>query len=205
MRWAALALLLADLPTVPAHGRLVDATSTVPGLALDLRYATQDNFLHRAVYPPDARCLLLRDTAQRLERAAVLLKPHGYRLKVFDCFRPRSVQYEMWRIMPKPGYVADPKWGSNHNRGAAVDLTLVQLDGGFVEMPTDFDSFSQAAHHGYSRGSAASRQHRDVLRGAMEDAGFKKNPMEWWHYDAPLAEKQPLLEAPLGADGGTSP
>src|SRR4051812_45867822 len=99
------------------------ATEGIPDLVVGMRYGTDDNFLKRKVYPEGARCLLLPDAAKRLRQAADTLRPKGYRLKVYDCYRPRAVQYEMWKIMPQPGYVADPKFGSNHNRGAAVDLT----------------------------------------------------------------------------------
>lgn len=176
---------------------VVEATELIPDLVVDLRYATEDNFLKRAVYPADARCMLLKDTAQRLKKAADVLRPKGYRLKVYDCYRPRAVQYEMWKIMPQPGYVANPKFGSNHNRGAAVDLTLVTTEGAAVEMPTPFDDFTRAAHHGYTGGTEASRKHREVLREAMEGVGFKRNPMEWWHYDLPGAKKLPVLDVPF--------
>jgi zinc D-Ala-D-Ala dipeptidase len=176
---------------------LVDATEVIPDLVVDLRYATEDNFLGRKVYPEDARCLLLPDAAARLKQAADSLRPQGYRLKVYDCYRPRAVQYEMWKIMPQPGYVANPKFGSNHNRGAAVDLTLVTREGAEVEMPTKFDDFTPAAHHGYTGGTEASRKHRAVLLKAMEGAGFKRNRMEWWHYDLPGAKKLPVLDVPF--------
>jgi D-alanyl-D-alanine dipeptidase len=176
---------------------VVDATEVIPDLVVDLRYATDDNFLKRRVYPEDARCMLLKDSAQRLKKAADALRAKGYRLKVYDCYRPRAVQYEMWKIMPQPGYVANPKFGSNHNRGAAVDLTLVRLDGAEVEMPTKFDDFTPAAHHGYKGGTEASRKHREILREAMEGAGFKRNKMEWWHYDLPGAKKLPVLDVPF--------
>jgi D-alanyl-D-alanine dipeptidase len=177
--------------------KLVEAKTVVTDLVVDLRYATDDNFLHEAVYPKGARCLLLEESAKRLEHAAASLRPRGYRLKVWDCYRPHAVQFQMWKIFPKPGYVAEPKAGSNHNRGGAVDLTLVTLDGGEVEMPTPFDTFSAAAHHGYDGGTEASRAHRLVLKAAMEDAGFAKNQMEWWHWDLPDAKKHPILDEPL--------
>ncbi|CAM3546881.1 D-alanyl-D-alanine dipeptidase [Corallococcus sp. ZKHCc1 1396] len=176
---------------------LVDAATVIPDLILDLRYATEDNFLKRQVYPDGARCLLLQDSVQRLTKAADLLRPQGYRLKVYDCYRPRAVQYEMWKILPKPGYVANPAKGSNHNRGGAVDLTLATADGGEVEMPTAFDDFTPKAHHGYMGGTPASRKHREVLRAAMEGVGFKRNKMEWWHYDLPGATKLPVLDVPF--------
>lgn len=176
---------------------VVDATEVIPDLVLDLRYATDDNFLKRSVYPKDARCMLLKDAAQRLKKAADVLRPQGYRLKVYDCYRPHAVQFEMWKIMPQPGYVADPKFGSNHNRGAAVDLTLVTLEGAEVEMPTKFDDFSRSAHHGFQGGTEASRKHRKLLLEAMEGAGFKRNKMEWWHYDLPGARMLPVLDVPF--------
>ncbi|WP_164002225.1 M15 family metallopeptidase [Pyxidicoccus caerfyrddinensis] len=180
-------------------GKLVTATTVVTDLVEDLRYATADNFLKKKVYPDTARCLLLPESAERLKKAADVLRPKGYRLKVYDCYRPRAVQYEMWKIMPVPGYVADPVKGSNHNRGGAVDLTLVTLDGKDVEMPTPFDTFSPAAHHGYEGGTEASRQHREILREAMEGAGFTPNRMEWWHYDLPDAKTRPVLDVPFDA------
>ena len=189
---AALALLLGATP-----GPLVEARGVVKDLAVDLRYATRDNFLGRQVYPDGARCLLLPETAERLARAAAQLRARGLRLKVYDCYRPRAVQWEMWKLFPRPGYVADPRKGSNHNRGAAVDLTLVTKEGEELEMPTAFDTFSPAAHQGYAGGSARSRANREALRAAMEAAGFKPNRMEWWHFDLPGATKLPVLDVPF--------
>ena len=177
--------------------KVVDATEVVKDLVVDMKYATPDNFLKKKVYPDTARCLLLPESAQRLKKAADVLRPQGYRLKVYDCYRPIAVQWQMWKLFPKPGYVANPKKGGNHNRGAAVDLTLVTMDGQEVEMPTAFDSFEPKAHHGYAGGTEASRKHREILRAAMEGAGFKKNPMEWWHYDLPGATKLPVLDVPF--------
>jgi D-alanyl-D-alanine dipeptidase len=164
---------------------------------VDLRYASDDNFMKKAVYPKDARCLMLKRSADALKQAAQVLRSKGYRVKLFDCYRPSSVQYELWKAFPRLGYVADPRKGSNHSRGGAVDLSLVTLDGGAVEMPSPFDSFGAAAHHGFLGGSAEARAHREVLREAMESAGFKKNPMEWWHYDVPAAFGAPLRDEPF--------
>ena len=190
-----LAQLLALLAAEPP--KLVEAKTLVKDLVVDLRYATPDNFLRKQVYPDGSRCLLLEDSAKRLEKAAEGLRKQGYRLKVWDCYRPHAVQFEMWKIFPKPGYVAEPKAGSNHNRGGAVDLTLVTLEGKDVELPTPFDSFTKAAHHGYDGGTDASRANRETLKAAMESAGFVKNPMEWWHWDLPDAKSRPILDEPL--------
>lgn len=176
---------------------LVEATARVPALVVDLRYATEDNFLGRAVYPEGARCLLLSPVADRLAQAARTLEAQGFRLKAWDCYRPLHVQWAMWKLVPVKGYVADPHTGSNHNRGAAVDVTLVTLEGEPVEMPTPFDTFGPAAHHGSTAGTAEARAHREALRQAMVGAGFRPNRMEWWHYDAPEAHGAPLLDVPV--------
>ncbi len=187
---------------------LEDASARIPDLVVDLRYATPGNFLHRAVYPPGARCLLLPETLERLGHAADALRAEGFRLRVYDCYRPRSVQWEMWKIFPHRGYVADPRQGSNHNRGAAVDLTLATADGKEVEMPTPFDSFEKAAHQGYAGASLAATENRERLRRAMREAGFRENRMEWWHYDLPNVQRFPVLDVPFGpqtvpeTDGG---
>lgn len=175
----------------------MDATTIVDDLLVELRYATPDNFLHRPLYPKSARCLLRESAARKLGVAARLLRQQGFRLRLYDCYRPLSVQWQMWKAFPRRGYVADPRQGSPHNRGAAVDLTLASEVGGEVEMPTDFDTFTPAAHHGYQGGSAASRRHREVLCQAMEAAGFKKNRMEWWHYQLPDQERFSLLDEPV--------
>jgi D-alanyl-D-alanine dipeptidase len=192
--WAALAL-------GAAKPVLVDVTTRIPDAVLDLRYASPDNFLGRQVYPTGARCLLLPETLDRLERAADVLRRQGFRLRLYDCYRPLSVQWEMWKILPRPGYVADPHKGSNHNRGAAVDLGLSTAEGAEVEMPTRFDTFSPAAHHGYAGASPEATRHRELLREAMEGAGFRRNRMEWWHYDLPHAGRHPVLDAPLVETG----
>ena len=183
------------LASAPAPD-LVDAARAVPGLVVDLRYAQADNAFHQAFYPAGARCLLLRPVAARLLRAAEAVAARGYRLKVWDCYRPHAVQWAMWAAVPRLGYVADPHTGSHHNRAAAVDVTLVALDGTAVPMPTPFDTFGpQARHDAPLPADVAAR--RALLLAAMEGAGFKKNRMEWWHYEAPEAHGAPLLDVPL--------
>jgi D-alanyl-D-alanine dipeptidase len=193
---AALALALAAGGPAAPPG-LVDATALVPDAVLDVRYATDDNFLHRRLYPA-ARCLLLRPVAERLARAAARLRAEGFRLRIHDCYRPLSVQREMWAAFPRKGYVADPARGSSHNRAAAVDVSLATAAGGDVEMPTPYDAFERRAWADATAGvSPAARRHRDLLRAAMEREGFRVNRMEWWHYDAPEARRARLLDVPL--------
>lgn len=193
------------LAAPPAPTPLVEVKALLPSLVVDFRYATTDNFMKKAVYPPDARCLLVEPAAQALVEAARLLAPQGFALKVYDCYRPRSVQWELWKVFPKPGYVADPRTGSHHNRGAAVDLTLVRSDGGEVEMPTPYDTFTKAAHQGYPGGTSSSRANRETLRRAMEAAGFEKNPMEWWHFQLPKSTAYPLRDDPFTAVDAGAP
>ena len=192
----AVAALVLRQDAGPPRG-LVEARARVPSLLVELRYATDDNFLGKAVYPEGARCLLLPSVADRLAQAARTLQAQGLLLKAWDCYRPVHVQWAMWKLVPRKGYVADPHTGSNHNRGAAVDVTLVTLDGAAVEMPTPFDAFGPSAHHGSSAGTVEARTNRETLRQAMVGAGFRANRMEWWHYDAPEGRGAPLLDVPL--------
>ena len=179
-----------------AQDPLVDASKVVPGLIVDLRYATANNFLHKRIYPKGARCLLRASVADRLAIAAKELAKDGFRLVAWDCYRPPSAQEAMWKLFPHPGFVADPKHGSNHSRGAAVDVSLADADGRPLEMPTDFDSFTPQAHLG-AHVSAIADRHRVQLIHAMLAAGFHTILKEWWHYNAPHGNELPMLEAPL--------
>jgi D-alanyl-D-alanine dipeptidase len=181
----------------PAPAPLVDAAALLPDALLDVRYATADNLTGRPLYPA-ARCLLLPGPAGRLVRAATRLRAQGYRLVIHDCYRPLSVQRALWAAMPRVGFVADPATGSHHNRGAAVDLSLSDAAGRPVEMPTAYDAFGPRARAGASTGiGPAALRNRRTLRAAMEAEGFRVNPAEWWHFDAPEAAGAPLLDVPL--------
>jgi zinc D-Ala-D-Ala dipeptidase len=176
---------------------LVEVTTLIPDAVVDLRYATADNFMKKQVYPSNARCLLLERSAKQLKAAADVLREKGFRLRLYDCYRPHHVQFELWKVMPVPGYVAEPKKGSNHNRGGAVDLGLVTLEGKDVEFPSPYDFFGKEAHHSFQGGTKAALANRELLRTTMEANGFKKNSMEWWHYDLPDASKYPLRDEPF--------
>jgi len=192
------ALLLALASPAPP---LVDAAARLPDALLDLRYAGSRNPAGRPLYPA-ARCLLLEPVAELLARAAAALRARGYRLVLWDCYRPISVQRELWRRRPDPRYVADPERGSHHSRGAAVDLSLATPAGEPVEMPTDHDAFERRARPDVDEGvSAAARAHRAILRQAMEQAGFRQNRGEWWHYDAAGFGRHPLLDLPIAGPG----
>jgi len=181
---------------------LVDVAEHIPSAVIELRYAREDNFLGRALYPPGARCLLRKSVAKRLSRVAERLSKEGVRLKLWDCYRPLAVQKEMWKLFPRPGFVANPQTGSHHNRGAAVDLTLANAEGIELEMPTPFDEFSPRARQGAREGiSKAAIHNRDKLKAAMELEGFVANRKEWWHFEAEDARRFKMLEqAPLAKE-----
>ena len=149
----------------------------------DMRYATTNNFLKEKVYPC-ATCLVRTDVSKALLKANAIFKEKGYRIKFYDCYRPVDVQKKMWAIMPDSRYVANPnKSGSIHNRGAAVDITLVDKDGKELDMGTEFDHFGVEAHHAYTKLSAEILENRKYLKQVMEQSGFIAQSTEWWHYN----------------------
>ncbi len=180
-----------------AEDTMVELTTLAPEIRLDMRYAKSDNFLGKAVYE-SGRCLLRAPVAERLARAQRRLEQSGYGLKLWDCYRPLSVQKQMWAIVRDERYVADPAKGSRHNRGAAVDLTLVDRQGVELELPTQHDDFSvKAARTATSQWSEPARKHYQILNSAMTAEGFLPLPSEWWHYDAPGWERYAILDTPL--------
>ena len=173
----------------------ISPLTEVTNIPLDFRYATENNFLKKKVYPV-AKCLLRPSAAEALKKVQEDLKAEGLSLLLFDCYRPLSVQKEMWAIMPDSNYVANPSVGSNHNRGCSVDLALAK-NGTALTMPTDFDSFEQAAHLDYAGGSAESRQDRDRLQAVMIRRGFTGMATEWWHFDCPDRQSYDVLDIPF--------
>ena len=195
--WPALAAVLLLPHVVIGDGRLgrgddfVELSTLAPGVRLDIRYATPQNFTKQALYP-EARCRLRRAVAERLARVQGALAQEGLGLLVFDCWRPLSVQRRLWALIPDERYVADPKKGSRHNRGAAVDLTLVDGGGRPLAMGSDYDAFTPASHRGFPGLDGAARANRARLDRAMAKEGFVGLPTEWWHFDAPDWERFPI-------------
>lgn len=148
----------------------------------DMRYATDNNFLKKDVYEGCANCFLREDAAKALFIAQTSFRSKGLRIKFFDCYRPLDIQKKMWEIYPHPGYVADPAKGSMHNRGAAVDMTLVDLNGKELDMGTGFDHFGKEAWHAYEDLSDTIKANRILLKTTMEQSGFRSIRTEWWHY-----------------------
>ena len=182
----------ASLAHVPEP--LVDFGRMHPAAVLDIRYATSRNVARKPLYPV-SRCALRNSVARRLQLAARRIESKGLRIKLFDCYRPHSVQKELWAIMPDERYVASPAKGSRHNRGAAVDLTRTDARGAELVMPSAYDDFSEKAHRG--RGSPEALENLAILDEAMRAYGFVGLPTEWWHYDAKGWEKHPLDDAAL--------
>lgn len=150
--------------------------------AYDMKYATEDNFLKAKVYDC-AECYLRLKTVKALIAANEDFLKQGLRIKLFDCYRPLDIQKRMWKIFSNPKYVADPEKGSIHNRGGAVDLTLIDSDGNELDMGTDFDHFGIEASHNYKKLENQVLQNRKILRETMQKHQFRIFDSEWWHYD----------------------
>jgi zinc D-Ala-D-Ala dipeptidase len=164
---------------------LVELTRLDPTIKLDIRYATTRNFLGARLYS-QARAFMQRPAAEALMRVQHRLASEGYGLLVYDAYRPWYVTKMFWDATPEAQheFVADPAEGSRHNRGCAVDVTLVDLmTGRPVEMPSSYDEFSERAHPTYTGGTLEQRRRRDILRRRMEAEGFSVYEFEWWHYD----------------------
>ena len=180
-------------------GELVELTRLDPSIRLDIRYATAHNFMGRMLYP-QARAFLQRPAAEALAQVQAELQPLGYGLLVFDGYRPWRITRQMWDRTPaaKKEFVADPRKGSRHNRGCAVDLTLCDLaTGREIEMPGAYDEMSPRSYASYAGGTPAQRTPRDLLRRLMEAHGFTVLPAEWWHFDFRDWKAYPIQNVPF--------
>ena len=174
--------------------KMQDVTILAPLIKVDLRYATANNFTKHVIYPKTARCYLRLKVAERLAAVQKSLEQKELGLKVYDCYRPRPVQAKLWALVPDERYVANPKNGSRHNRGAAIDLTLVDINGVELAMPTPYDDFTSRAHRSYQDLPAEALKNRATLEAAMAAQGFLPLPTEWWHFDDPDSKQYPMSE-----------
>lgn len=154
----------------------------------NMKYASMDNFLKSKVYECEA-CYLRYKTVKSLIKANEKFLKKGYRIMLYDCYRPLSIQKKMFEIVPNPKYVADPKKGSIHNRGGAVDISLVDSNGKELDMGTPFDFFGVEASHDYENLSEEIKSNRKLLRKIMVQNNFKIFESEWWHYNLKNAQK----------------
>lgn len=168
----------------PMQIPLVDIKKTEPTIVVDLRYATPENFTHHVVYPADTRALIRPEVMERLVNAQRYLRRYEFNLKIWDAYRPRWAQIELWKASPKNDYVANPAAGAGslHSWGLAVDATLADRYGGSVRMPTEFDDFTPAAMWKYNGPNDLIRRHLALLQSAMAQAGFYGVRSEWWHF-----------------------
>ena len=161
---------------------LVRLQQVIPGLKLDIRYATPNNFTGKAQYTMAAAWLRQRP-AHALARVQQQLVTHGYALKVYDAYRPYAVTVSLWRSTTAHRFVANPRKGSQHNRGTAVDITMIDLHtGAEMEMGTGYDNFTDSAHHEFKKLPASVLARRRLLKELMTQNGFNAVPNEWWHY-----------------------
>lgn len=168
----------------------------IPGIIMDLRYASTNNFMHKKLYPENTKNSFIRKPAyEALEAVARDLAHQGLVLVIFDAYRPYSVTIEIWIPVKDERYAANPAKGSGHNRGVAVDLTLADLKTHrLLPMPTDFDSFSDSARQDFNQTDAKRIANRNLLKRTMEKYGFVALPTEWWHFSWPHAEKFEVLD-----------
>lgn len=153
-----------------------------PTLVFDIRYASENNFTRKKIYPcPDV--MLRKDAAFALKRANDLLKAKKYRIKVFDAYRPPSAQWKLWNHTPIKLYVTDPRKGSKHSMGISIDLTLIDESGKELDMGTAYDFFGEASHHAYLSLPDKVISNRNLLKTTMESVGFTPIKSEWWHYN----------------------
>ncbi len=166
---------------------------------VDLRYATADNLTGKPIYRR-AECYLHRDAADRLLKATQLAAPLGYKLYIFDAYRPPAAQWALWNHLPNSDFIADPRRGSPHGRGVAVDLTLATPDGRKLDMGTGFDAVTPLSYHADTAVSPEAQRNRLLLLGIMSAAGFDFYSKEWWHYQLFQARSYPLID-----DGAMAP
>ncbi len=178
------------------QNEIVDLLTIDSTFVLDIRYATENNFTKRVLYPA-AKAKLRRAAAESLASVQHELKELHCGLKIYDGYRPLSIQWKLWEIVPNEDFVANPKKGSKHNRGAAVDLTIVDSLGNEIEMPTGYDDFTEKASHEYNNLSAMALKNRAFLKDVMMRHGFKPIKSEWWHYDFQGWERFDILDEPL--------
>lgn len=200
MKQIALITVLFSHMVVFTQNTLVDMALLSAEFEYEIRYATANNFIGEQLYDC-SKCVLQKEVATALILANQFFCEQGYRIKLFDCYRPLDVQKKMWSKVPRPTYVANPYGeGSIHNKGAAVDITLVTLEGCYVEMGTDYDFFGKEAHIDNFNFSEEILNNRKLLIEGMKRFGFKTIRTEWWHFSYEKNGSYPTLNDPLPCD-----
>ncbi|MEJ7848317.1 MAG: M15 family metallopeptidase [Pyrinomonadaceae bacterium] len=185
------------------EAHLVEIITLDNSIKLDIRYATDNNFTGRQVYP-EARAFLQKPAAKAVLRVHKKLKKQGLGLVIYDGYRPWAITKLFWEVTPedKRKFVANPEKGSKHNRGCAIDLGIYDLKtGAAIPMPSSYDEFTERASPDYTGGTETERSNRDLLRKLMEDEGFTVNANEWWHFDYKNWEDYSIYDIPFTEAG----
>ena len=194
-------------PNAFAEPQLVNIKTVDPTIIVELRYATDRNVLRRRLYPKNMPALIRPSVAARLRQAQSYLQVRGFRLKIWDAWRPKAAHDQLWEFLPMDDFVANPVngRGSLHTWGVAVDATMVYSNGHAVTMPTDFDEFTPAAMLRYTGGDRGVREHLLILQRAMARAGFLGMRTEWWHFIAPDWKQYSSIDDLAAAEGSPTP
>jgi zinc D-Ala-D-Ala dipeptidase len=177
---------------------LVDIQKISPSIEVDLVYSSKNNFTKKQLYPTLSTTYLCKKAALCLDSVQQLLAKKGLGLKIFDAYRPYSVTEKMWELVKDERYTANPAKGSGHNRGIAIDVTIIDaITKAPLNMGTAFDNFTDTAHHTFTNLPDSIKSNRMLLKNAMEKFGFVSLPTEWWHYSLPNARQYPLLNIPF--------
>ncbi len=176
---------------------LTDIAEAFPQLAIDLKYATADNLTGQPIYK-DPRCLLHIDAAKALAKSIEIANVAGYTLLILDAYRPPEAQAILWSACPNQDYVAPLKRGSNHSRGTAVDVTLIDERGEIVDMGTGFDEMSEHSHPYHPDVAVQAQRNRLMLNAIMLGGGFTGIATEWWHFELPGSESYLLIDGVFG-------
>lgn len=181
--------------------KMVELHSLMPRLRYDIRYATTNNFTRQRMYPAGTKtCFLRWPAAVALQRVEARLRTQGLGLKIYDAYRPYSVTVKFWELIKDERYVANPNKGSGHNRGIAIDLTIINLRSGKeLDMGTGYDDFTDTAHHNFTNLPTLVLENRKLLRDLMLKEGFVLFETEWWHYSLPDPERYHLLDIPFNS------
>ncbi len=173
--------------------KLIEIKKNAFDVEIDLKYASRDNILNKKIFREN-QCFLLEAAADKLLDAITIAKKLGYHFKIFDAYRPSYVQEALWEFDPNPNFLSDPKKGSPHTKGIAIDLTLTDLQGNELEMGTKFDDFTEKAYHLSKDLDKQVRFNRHLLLSIMTLAGFDFYHKEWWHYQLFNASDYPLIK-----------
>lgn len=176
---------------------MVDLEKFIPGVVLDIRYATTNNFTKEKIYL-SARAYARKPVAEALKKAQEEFSKHGVGIKIYDAYRPYAATVKFYEVYPDTTFVASPYRGSRHNRGCAIDMTLIDLKTGHeLKMPTEYDAFVREARPTYPVKDEEVRKNRSLLIDVMTKYGFRVNSAEWWHFDFRGYQKYEVLDIPF--------